>query len=253
MTPYESRRAARIERMRARADRLASEAEAAHEKARAVADRIPMGQPILVGHHSERRHRRDLERMDRSMTRAVDLAAEAKALRMRADHAEDSDAVFSDDPDAAAKLRAQLDEARAAHAQALECNRRLRAGASDAEAAEVFGEDAAAFARRMSIWRSLGHSTLPTSNSAANVRRLEKRIAEIEARAIAPVPAPEQIGEVRIEQADNRVRIVFPGKPDEAVRERLKRAGFRWAPSAGAWQRHASNAAWVAAREAVRA
>ena len=30
-----------------------------------ILDQIPFGQPILVGHHSERRHRRDLDRVDR--------------------------------------------------------------------------------------------------------------------------------------------------------------------------------------------
>ncbi|WP_132290495.1 DUF3560 domain-containing protein [Kribbella sp. VKM Ac-2568] len=36
---------------------------------RQISDHIPLGQPILVGHHSERRHRRDIERMDRLMQR----------------------------------------------------------------------------------------------------------------------------------------------------------------------------------------
>src|SRR5258707_866849 len=61
--PYEAKRAARIERMRARAKRLAHGAEAARDSARAIGAMIPFGQPILVGHHSERRHRRDLERI----------------------------------------------------------------------------------------------------------------------------------------------------------------------------------------------
>mgnify|MGYP004541284587 FL=1 len=34
-----------------------------------------------------------------------------------------------------------------------------------------------------------------------------------------------------------RVQFVFEGKPDEQTREVLKRNGFRWAPSQGAWQR----------------
>ena len=42
--------------------------DAAH---RAVAG-IPFGQPILVGHHSERRHRRDLARHDSAMSRGCE-------------------------------------------------------------------------------------------------------------------------------------------------------------------------------------
>ena len=36
---------------------------------------------------------------------------------------------------------------------------------------------------------------------------------------------------------DNRVQLLFPAKPSEKVRRELKRHGFRWARSAGAWQR----------------
>ena len=35
---------------------------------------IPFGQPILVGHHSERRHRRVIERADHAMRRSVENA-----------------------------------------------------------------------------------------------------------------------------------------------------------------------------------
>ena len=37
-------------------------------------DMIPMGQPILVGHHSEGRHRRDLDRTERLCRRGMDEA-----------------------------------------------------------------------------------------------------------------------------------------------------------------------------------
>lgn len=37
--------------------------------------------------------------------------------------------------------------------------------------------------------------------------------------------------------ADNRLQIFFEEKPDEETRSSLKSNGFRWAPSAGAWQR----------------
>jgi hypothetical protein len=39
----------------------------------AIADGIPLGQPILVGHHSERRARKDAERIENGMRRAVRL------------------------------------------------------------------------------------------------------------------------------------------------------------------------------------
>jgi hypothetical protein len=54
------------------ADSAAERFEAEHAAERAILDRIPMGQPIQVGHHSEGRHRRDLARADGHARRAYD-------------------------------------------------------------------------------------------------------------------------------------------------------------------------------------
>ncbi|WP_266214530.1 DUF3560 domain-containing protein [Paraliomyxa miuraensis] len=78
----------RAERLEERADRLEGEAAAEYGKHRAVLDRIPFGQPILVGHHSEGRHRRDLERADASMRRSVEASKGAKDARRQAKAAE---------------------------------------------------------------------------------------------------------------------------------------------------------------------
>ncbi|MGH7327645.1 MAG: DUF3560 domain-containing protein, partial [Polyangiaceae bacterium] len=66
--------------MRARAAHLKEEAGAASTAARERADRIPFGQPILIGHHSEKRHRRDLERIHRGHERAFELSRAAEDL-----------------------------------------------------------------------------------------------------------------------------------------------------------------------------
>ncbi len=40
---------------------------------------------------------------------------------------------------------------------------------------------------------------------------------------------------------------MFEGKPEKAAREILKRHGFRWSPTRGAWVRQLNNAAiWQA-------
>jgi hypothetical protein len=62
----------RAERAEGRAEKAEGEAEARHRAADAIADLIPMGQPILVGHHSEGRHRRDLEKIHSNTRKAID-------------------------------------------------------------------------------------------------------------------------------------------------------------------------------------
>jgi len=60
----------RAERHREYADNAAQKAEGCMNSAHQILDIIPPGQPILVGHHSEGRHRRDPARVDRYFQKA---------------------------------------------------------------------------------------------------------------------------------------------------------------------------------------
>lgn len=63
-------------------------ADAAYHTEHGILDMIPAGQPILVGHHSERRHRRDLERADSARRRAQAEGERAEYHEERAEAAE---------------------------------------------------------------------------------------------------------------------------------------------------------------------
>lgn len=82
----------RAERLAERASRQYAEAHARRMASRSIADGMPFGEPIKVGHHSERAHRRAFERMesnDRASYAARDYAEE---LARRADAAERNEA-----------------------------------------------------------------------------------------------------------------------------------------------------------------
>lgn len=79
------------ERVEERADRFedysekrADEAVAAKARVDEIADGIPLGQPILVGHHSEKRARKDAERIRSGMAKAVKLWDTAQYWTARA-------------------------------------------------------------------------------------------------------------------------------------------------------------------------
>ena len=56
-------------------------------------------------------------------------------------------------------------------------------------------------------------------------------------------------GEARVNEAENRLQLIFEEKPDADQRQALKGEGFKWAPSQGAWQRQLNqNAIRAAAR-----
>jgi hypothetical protein len=251
MNPYEAKKEARIERMRARASRLASQSASVHASACAIADNIPMGQPILVGHHSERRHRRDVDKIRARMGKAIALAKESDALARRADAAEENTAVSSDDPDAIEKLRDKLAKIDGDRARWIVANKAVRKGDREALTSMGYSEKTIAELFTPDFCGRIGFADYKLKNAAAEAGRVRKRIAELEAQQTRETPPPVVVEGARIEETDNRVRIVFDQKPEESVRTALKRAGFRWSPTSGAWQRHASNAAWCAARDVI--
>lgn len=77
--------AERAERLEERAEKHSAEAERRYEASNQIAQGIEPGQPILVGHHSERRHRRDLERIEGHMRASIEERKEAAALSERAE------------------------------------------------------------------------------------------------------------------------------------------------------------------------
>lgn len=69
-----------VERAEERADRFedysekrAQDADRAREGVSRIADNIPLGQPILVGHHSERHARKDAQRIENGIRKAVQM------------------------------------------------------------------------------------------------------------------------------------------------------------------------------------
>jgi hypothetical protein len=102
--------------------------------------------------------------------------------------------------------------------------------------------------------KSMGQRRAPfeayqLTNLGGRIRATKERIAVLEAKRAVP-SSEETIGDVTIrDDADeNRVQIVFPGKPDAETISTLKTCGFRWAPSLGVWQRNRGASALAAAR-----
>ena len=80
-----------VERAEERADRFedysekrAADADRAHAAVEAIGGNIPLGQPILIGHHSQRRAERDAQRIKAGMRKAVSLWETSKYWQDRA-------------------------------------------------------------------------------------------------------------------------------------------------------------------------
>jgi hypothetical protein len=81
------RQEARAERFEGYHERRSQDAEQARRGVAAIADHIPLGQPILVGHHSERRARKDAQRIEDGMRKTIKLWETAQYWTRRAEGA----------------------------------------------------------------------------------------------------------------------------------------------------------------------
>lgn len=162
---------------------------------------------------------RRLEELIRWEERAIDRIERNLGLRQSP--------ISSDDPLAVEKLEAKLADLVKTHEAMKAANRQARAK----------GEQ-------------VPYLPWELCNSNANIRRIKERIADLNARAQDVTTEIDFPGGSIIDNVeDNRVQIVFDGKPDAEVRDQLKANGFRWAPSVGAWQRQRTvNAMWAAKR-----
>lgn len=95
----------------------------------------------------------------------------------------------------------------------------------------------------------IGIESFMLSNNNAEMKRLQGRIAQVEKSLAAAQNADDQavtsrtVGNVEIVEntAEDRLQLLFPGKPSDSVRAMLKRHGFRWSPRNSAWQRQLNN------------
>ena len=243
---YSARRQHRIARLRARAERLRTEGDQRLASARAICDGIPLGQPILVGHHSERHARRDVERIHTGFRTGYAALKQADEVERRAQSAASNRAVSSDDPAAVAKLEAKLAAVEAGRERWKSINAALRIKDAGRCRAALDALALTASERQTLKYAASGTGYVVT-NLGAEARRLRERIAELKRAAVRELPPDVDVNGVTVRETPDRLQIIFPGKPAAEIRSQLKHAGFRWAPSEGAWQRRPSYQAREAA------
>jgi hypothetical protein len=84
----------------------------------------------------------------------------------------------------------------------------------------------------------MGYASFSLTNNNAEIRRMEARVVELEARKQV-VTNEKKFGSVRVvENAEaDRLQVFFDGKPSGEIITIMKRNGFKWSPSNGCWQR----------------
>lgn len=201
---YEERKQKRIERYKALSEKAKEESKARYNS---TANRILMmtpGQPIIVGHHSEKKARRLHEQANNDIRKSIELSKKSEYYEERAKNAENSNVIYNDDPDAIPKLKDKLE--------------RLENQRASIKARE--------------------HETWELTNIGANIRETKLRIKRLEEQENLVFPNIEFKGGKAIHNKEiNRIQLLFDGKPDDNIRSKLKHNGFHWSRREGAWQR----------------
>lgn len=164
--------------------------------------------------------------------------------------------IYASDGDAIEQLETKIAKAEALQAQMKAANAAIRKNHKAGEQAQIAALLALGFTERHArellkpdFCGRIGFADYELTNNGANIRRMKQRIAVI--TELKATPASEIEGaNARFEDApqDNRVRLFFPGKPDEKIRDELKANGFRWTPSLGCWQAFRNYSSTVTAK-----
>jgi hypothetical protein len=253
-TDYQGRKDVRIDRLNDAARKANEEAQAQYNRARAILEHIPFGQPILVGHHSEKHARRDAEKINQAMRNSVAATEKSDYYADRAESAANNTAISSDDPNATEKLSEKITELQEEQAYMKAANAYWRkhktmkgySGLSDEITAKIDERMETAYSW---VQKNGPYESWKLSNNNANIRRLKDRLDQL--KALDEMPA-ETIafdgGEIEVDLDDNRVKIRFDERQSDEVTAKLKSRGFKWSRNNQCWQRLRTKGALHAAR-----
>lgn len=238
---YFERKEARIERLREKSEKMKAESVEAFSNARKIQDNIPLGQPILVGHHSEKRSRQDRDKIDASIKKSVEKQERAEYYDEKIKAAEKNTKISSDNPQAIELLEEKISKLKARQQRYKDMNKYYRKHKTMVGFEDLSDEKAKEINKRIDEDYSFNKKPAPSyilSNLNAMIKSTEKRLEQL-----------KELDEMEYEEIEfdnctvisndetNRVEMHFGYKPDEDVRTLLKRKGFNWSRNNGCWQR----------------
>lgn len=228
----------KLERRREWAEKAETRSEQLSKQSHDMLSIIPMGQPILVGHYSEKRDRNYRNRAGGHMDKACELAHLAEHHTSKAGGLEDAldRSIFSDDENAIEAIEARIAENEAKREQMKTINKLWRK--KDIAGLAALGIDLDALNKKLAeagaYWGSQPHMPYEMSNLGGRITADRKRLEHIKitnARRAEAEASPE--GVVIKECQGGYCRVTFAEKPDRSVLTALKAAGYYW--GGGSW------------------
>ncbi len=195
MSSYEIKQASKKARYAEIARKLEARAEQLYKLDCQQMDQIPAGQPILVGHHSESRHRAAIARSHSRINRILELNKKSEYYRQKA--LTESRSISSDDGDK---------EILKKHMQQYPSQK------SPCPSYQVTNTNAEI--RRI-------------KQRIAELEKAKKEPAKeaIKGKGFNVIESKE----------DNRILFKFDEKPNQAICQIMRQHGFKWSPSRRVW------------------
>ncbi|WP_434523842.1 DUF3560 domain-containing protein [Photorhabdus asymbiotica] len=253
LNPYEMKLQARRERYKELSDKAKSESRSYYNRAKDMASLIPFGQPILVGHYSEKRDRNYRNKIHNTFGKSFKLLDKANYYEDKASKI-GGGGISSDDPNAIKKLKDKLDNCVKSQELMKKCNKIIRTNKSDEEKTNEIIELGISEKNAIELVKGdflgkKGFASYSLQNNNAEINRIKNRISGLESRK-----GREEVKEEYnnftfiINNEENRIMFIFKGKPGDEVREILKKNAIKWSPTRKAWIRKITPNALHAAR-----
>jgi len=254
---YEDKKGRRIERYTNRAKKAKIESNQAFNSADKLSNSIPLGQPILVGHHSEKRHRKDIGRIQKNMSKGIELNDKADYYIDKLQAAKNNTAISSNDPDAVIKLKEEIDIIEKHHADKLKMNKEYRKYLKDNTYEMQLSEieikavlHAMEESKRLRLGHDLPFPSYDLTSDTTKIRNKQKRIDHL-----LKFAKQESTGEYNVEDLpdyikfekdtiNNLFKIFIPKDKYSSMpelKELFKHNGFHFSGYNGCFQRMLSN------------
>jgi hypothetical protein len=248
ISTYEEKKQAKITRKLERAEKLDRIADA-NRISKVYGEEnsgIPLGQPILVGHHSERRHRNQLKRMENRVRKGFEAAEKAEKLRQSAAATESNQSIDIQNPQAKSLIDEKIEKLEMQRDHAKVCNKLLRKSKTVEELASLIKNEIPETKNALKLATNLmtpdfaGRVGVPAYHLAglgAEIRRLKQRRQT--ADVVQSGFGPYAVGDITVEFIDGQIQVAFGFKPSEEIRTKLKTSplAMKWSSYSKRWVR----------------
>ncbi len=229
-----------------------------YNDAKSMAACIPFGQPILIGHHSEKRDRRFRERITNKFNKSIEASNKSEYYEKKANV--NSNAILSDDPQAIIKLREKISLLEKRRDKYKLINKTIKKhlgskkgicldkGSQETEAIKkALKKDLEQICKSQSTIDQLmtpsylGHYGIQgfsITSLTTKIREAKKRIAYmIEEEKREDINF--KVNDVEVKEEEGRINIYFPDKPEEAFRKKIKSypLSLKWSRWGQCWTR----------------